>query len=116
MKKQLLIILTLFLNYCEISNAQIIINTNITSPSLYNLYELTLQLPAVTQQYVNQYFVDNTTGLNPYDYSQIEVYSVFTSPSGEKIKASGFYYEGQTKTDNGGASTIEVLIPNLTKN
>jgi len=86
----------------------------LTSQNLYELYETSFHPPASVQQYVNSY-LSGGVGLNPYDYTQLETYCIFNSPSGKSIKIFGFYYEDRNKTDNGLSSSPEILIPNGVK-
>ncbi len=103
LKKSTIVTLLFFLNISYLA-----------SQNLYELYETSFQPPTIVQQYVNSY-LSGGVGLNPYDYTQLETYCIFTSPSGKSIKTFGFYYEGQNKTDNGLPSSPEILVPNGVK-
>ncbi|MBK9450043.1 MAG: DUF5060 domain-containing protein [Bacteroidetes bacterium] len=48
---------------------------------------------------------------NPYDYDEIDCWAEFVSPSGKVSKVFGFYYEGYLKTDDGAATSNEILVP-----
>ena len=108
--KRILVIIYLILGNYYISNSQIIVQSNTDAPKLFDLYELTFQLPQDIQQYVDSYLAGGP-GINPYDYTQIDVHAIFVSPGRKIIPISGFYYEGQNKTDDGSPDSSETLVP-----
>lgn len=61
------------------------------APKQYEKVELALE--ETVSGYVEEHY-------NPYNYSQINVYGVFTSPSGKEIKAPGFWYRDYDITIN----------------
>lgn len=70
--------------------AQPLINqvlANLNQVGQYEKLELTLDL--------------TTTYTNPYDYSQIAVSAVFTSPTGQQVAVDGFFREEFTLNSNG---------------
>ena len=57
---------------------------NVTSEATVH-EKVELRLEEITAGYIKQHY-------NPYDYNEIHVYGVFTSPTNKEIKASAFWY------------------------
>ncbi len=61
----------------------------------YEKLEYGLQLPSTIQNLVVNYFINNTTGVNPFDPDDINIEATFTSPSGTQNRLIyGFFYKG----------------------
>ena len=101
MKRIILLLLNLFYLIYGFSNPII---TNITVNShninLYDLFEISFDLTGSFS--------------NPYNPDEIDVYCVFTSPTGEINHVNGFFYKGYSRSSTGSTfnNTIEILKPN----
>jgi hypothetical protein len=65
----------------------------------YEKLEIGLKLPANIEQLVDDYFANNSTGINPYDYNQINIEATFTKGSLSR-KMYGFYYKEYQRNAN----------------
>ncbi|MFK7755688.1 MAG: DUF5060 domain-containing protein [Flavobacteriales bacterium] len=68
--------------------------------------EIGVKLPSLISNQVRNFIEDDRSGLNPYDPADVDLSSVWTSPSGKTQKVNGFYHEGFVNKDGEGWSAV----------
>jgi len=77
--KAILFLAVIILTACStVKFYNIVENTD--TPQIYKKFEVSFKIPE--------------TYINPYDFNEIDVTAVFTSPEGEQISVPAFWYEG----------------------
>ncbi len=77
--KNILLMVFIIITACSNNNFFNIVE-NTDTPRIYKKFEVSFEIPK--------------TYVNPYDFNEIDVTAVFTSPEGEQISVPAFWYEG----------------------
>jgi len=96
MKYSVLIVIALLFCQASMAQSKLFYEPNFNTKSGVGKYakaEIGVRLPEAINQKVSGFLDTNNGGLNPYDADAVNLYSVWTSPTGKTQKVFGFYYE-----------------------